>query len=279
MKKTLISALLVTVALPLAALAQTNQTTPAQPAQTEEPAMQTQEPTAPTQDPASDATAAPEQPPAEADTTTVAPVPADAAQTTDDAAQDSAQLAGEGKVEGPFVTVPQTGAWRVSDLEGKSVEDANGENIGDISDVLVNEEGEVIAVLVGVGGFLGIGEKNVAVAMSALEFGPGKTEGLPTEKEVQAEQQQAVNAPAGGTGAPTTTAPTTAAPAPAEKMPPVVGQDNLPDRIVLNVTREQLETAPAYEDVEEAGAEGGGAGGTGVVETPAVGTQPPAGAQ
>lgn len=148
--------------------------------------------------------------------------------------------------DGPFVVVPPTGAWRTSDLDGKSVEDANGESIGSISDTLVNEDGEVIAVLVGVGGFLGIGAKDVAVSMDALEFGPGATEGL-------APAASAAAAPAGG--AMTSTA-TTGAAAPASGdaavTPPVVGEDNLPDRIVLNVTREELEAAPAYGEPEDA---------------------------
>lgn len=175
---------------------------------------------------------------------------------------DDQQTAMEGAdaVDGPFVTVPQTGAWRVTDLEGKTVEDANGENIGDINDVLVNERGEVIAVLVGVGGFLGIGEKDVAVSMSALQFGPGKTEGLKTEAERQQELEAEVDAaaqlpaeaPAGGTGGTGTMGGTdnTASIQPIEEDEPVVGQDNLPDRIVLNVTRAELEAAPAYADVE-----------------------------
>lgn len=286
MKKTLISTLLATVALPLVAIAQTNETTPAQ---TEEPAIQTQEP-------APDAGVELEENRSDTEptTTTDGPSPADddsaeaAADPSDEAADDAdqapAQLAGEDAVEGPFVTVPQTGAWRVTDLEGKNVDDANGESIGSISDVLVNEQGEVIAVLVGVGGFLGLGQKHVAVAMSALEFGPGKTEGLPTEEEVRAEQQQAqeqaMNLPAtdttptAPTTTPTTMVPTTAVPEPTT---PVVGEDNLPDRIVLNVTREQLEAAPAYEDVEEADAEGPAV--EGVAETPAPGTEAPAEAQ
>lgn len=315
MKKTLISALLATVAMPLAAFAQTDSApTPTEaPAQTQEPAAGAE--TAP-DDGAADTgttTTTTEPAPAEDDASTTAEDPAatteddaatttedpaattddDAATTTEDpaattgddaattaedpaattgddaatttaedpAAEDDAagQLAGEDDVEGPFVTVPMTGAWRVSNLEGKSVEDANGESIGDISDVLVNEKGEVIAVLVGVGGFLGIGEKNVAVSMSALEFGPGKTEGLPTEEEVQAEaEMEAQTAPA-TPAAPATGTDMTAAPAaPAAPEPPVVGQDNLPDRIVLNVTREELEAAPAYEDVEEGTADAAG---------------------
>ncbi|MEH6721460.1 MAG: PRC-barrel domain-containing protein [Aurantimonas endophytica] len=154
--------------------------------------------------------------------------------------------------EGPFVTVEPTGAWRASDLEGKDVYDTTGENIGSISDVLLSEQGEVMAVLVGVGGFLGIGEKDVAVSMDALEFGPGKTEGLPTEAEAEATADAAAPAaggmaadPAAPAGGAETTAST------AEPVTPVVGEDNLPDRIVLNVTREELENAPAYGEADD----------------------------
>ena len=50
---------------------------------------------------------------------------------------------------------------------------ANNENIGEINDVLINRNGQVVAVIIGVGGFLGIGEKDVAVPMSMLLFQPG----------------------------------------------------------------------------------------------------------
>lgn len=46
--------------------------------------------------------------------------------------------------------------------------DAN--NLGKISDIVVNENGQVAAVVIGVGGFLGIGEKQVAVDFGALQF-------------------------------------------------------------------------------------------------------------
>ena len=105
----------------------------------------------------------------------------------------------------------------------------------------------MIAVLVGVGGFLGIGAKDVAVSMEALEFGPGRMEGLSSAPAADA-------APAGGMAADPAAAPATDA-APAQ---PTVGDDNLPDRIVLAVTREELEAAPAYGEPETGEAEGTG---------------------
>ena len=46
--------------------------------------------------------------------------------------------------------------------------DAN--QLGEINDLVVNENGSIAAVIIGVGGFLGIGEKQVAVAYSALQW-------------------------------------------------------------------------------------------------------------
>ena len=55
-----------------------------------------------------------------------------------------------------------------SDVYSSAAGDA--EVIGSINDLVVNESGEVAAVVIGVGGFLGIGEKHVAVSFEALEF-------------------------------------------------------------------------------------------------------------
>ena len=55
---------------------------------------------------------------------------------------------------------------------GKSVyssEDPQSDNIGDINDLIVSEDGKITHAVVGVGGFLGIGEKDVAVPFDELE--------------------------------------------------------------------------------------------------------------
>jgi len=46
--------------------------------------------------------------------------------------------------------------------------DAN--KLGDINDLVLDQNGQVAAVVLGVGGFLGLGEKNVAVDFTALQF-------------------------------------------------------------------------------------------------------------
>ena len=44
------------------------------------------------------------------------------------------------------------------------------DDIGEINEVILSREGEVKAVVVGIGGFLGVGEKDVAVAMKDIKF-------------------------------------------------------------------------------------------------------------
>lgn len=62
-----------------------------------------------------------------------------------------------------FQTVQGQGQWLVGNLWDKSVYNAAGKSIGELKDVLIDKDGKVTALVVGVGGFLGLGEKNVAV--------------------------------------------------------------------------------------------------------------------
>ena len=52
----------------------------------------------------------------------------------------------------------------------QSVYDTHDNKIGDVNDVLLDENGQVSAVILGVGGLLGIGEKNVAVPFKAIQI-------------------------------------------------------------------------------------------------------------
>jgi sporulation protein YlmC with PRC-barrel domain len=56
----------------------------------------------------------------------------------------------------------------VTNFYKQNVYDPSDNKIGDIDDVLIDKQGNVTAVLVGVGGFLGMGEKDVAIPISAL---------------------------------------------------------------------------------------------------------------
>ncbi len=109
---------------------------------------------------------------------------------------------------------------------------ADAEHIGDVNNLVIGESGEIAAVIIGVGGFLGIGEKNVAVNYAELEW-VGAEDGserfvLPTTKEAletapSFETTDDAAAPAADASAPATAPADNAAPAdqPADAMAPV----------------------------------------------------------
>ncbi|MFN4141584.1 MAG: PRC-barrel domain-containing protein [Aestuariivirga sp.] len=57
-----------------------------------------------------------------------------------------------------------------NDYIGKTVYDQAGNNIGEVNDLIVSGDGNIEAVILGVGGFLGIGEKDVAVNTAAIQM-------------------------------------------------------------------------------------------------------------
>ena len=59
--------------------------------------------------------------------------------------------------------------YRASKLMGKDVENETGEDIGDINDLIINPADKITYAIIGVGGFLGIGERLVAVPFDALK--------------------------------------------------------------------------------------------------------------
>ena len=66
-----------------------------------------------------------------------------------------------------LTTLPQD-VTTVTNYYKQNVYDPSDAKIGQISDVLLNKEGKVNAFMVAVGGFLGVGEKDVAVPFDAI---------------------------------------------------------------------------------------------------------------
>ncbi|MFL4967252.1 MAG: PRC-barrel domain-containing protein [Xanthobacteraceae bacterium] len=71
---------------------------------------------------------------------------------------------------GGFVQKQGANEWRSSKLVGTNVYGPADEKIGDINEVLIDNKGGVHAVVIGVGGFLGVGEKDVAVPFKSLNI-------------------------------------------------------------------------------------------------------------
>lgn len=69
-----------------------------------------------------------------------------------------------------FTQSPSATQMAVSKLRGTDVRNSAGEALGDINDVLIDSSGQPSVAIIGVGGFLGMGEKNVGVPFQALQF-------------------------------------------------------------------------------------------------------------
>jgi hypothetical protein len=67
--------------------------------------------------------------------------------------------------------------WLASKFKGTDVIGADNAKIGDVRDILFDKQGKVDAVIVGVGGFLGIGQKDVALPLTAFQLVPAKSSG------------------------------------------------------------------------------------------------------
>lgn len=82
----------------------------------------------------------------------------------------------QAQIKAPIVVLPEAvqnaapGYLFTGNLDDYDVYGADGKEIGEIEDILLNMDGTVAAVALEVGGFLGIGEKDVLVDWTALEF-------------------------------------------------------------------------------------------------------------
>ena len=73
--------------------------------------------------------------------------------------------------------VSASGQWRASKLMGVNIYNEQNEKIGDVNDVILDSSGKADGVIIGVGGFLGMGEHYVMMTMDKIKFSneAGKT--------------------------------------------------------------------------------------------------------
>jgi PRC-barrel domain len=69
-----------------------------------------------------------------------------------------------------FLTEQKPDDVLASTIIGKAAVNKQDETIGDVNDLVADKDGKIVGALIGVGGFLGIGEKNVAVRFQDLDL-------------------------------------------------------------------------------------------------------------
>jgi sporulation protein YlmC with PRC-barrel domain len=129
-------------------------------------------------------------------------------------------------------TVSVQGDWRTSKLVGLNVYNNENQSIGSINELLTDKSGNIKAVVIGVGGFLGVGEHLVAVAFDQIKFVDTPVPSTTTSSTAPASGTRP--APATTTGAASTST------APAKSNP------WYPDHAVFNATKDQLKQMPEF---------------------------------
>jgi sporulation protein YlmC with PRC-barrel domain len=74
-----------------------------------------------------------------------------------------------------FIQSQSAEQWVFSKFKGTDVLGPDNAHIGNVNDMLFDKNGKILGLIVGVGGFLGIGEKNVAIDMTAFQPVPPET--------------------------------------------------------------------------------------------------------
>ena len=80
---------------------------------------------------------------------------------------------GSGMKSADFIAAQKPDQLLASKFKGTDVVGTDNAKIGDVSDILFDKNGKIDAFVVSVGGFLGIGAKDVALAPSAFQMVPG----------------------------------------------------------------------------------------------------------
>jgi sporulation protein YlmC with PRC-barrel domain len=148
------------------------------------------------------------------------------ASTTDSAGTSTASTASSSSLQGN---------WRASKLAGLSVYNDKNESVGSINDLLTDKSGNIKAVVIGVGGFLGVGEHLVAVPFDKVKF---VTEPVAYTGAAGAPGAAKTSS---NMGPSTTTGAATTAPAATSKPNPWY-----PDHAVFNATKDELKAMPEF---------------------------------
>jgi len=120
-----------------------------------------------------------------------------------------------------------TGQWRASKLVGLNVYNSSNEKIGDINELITDSSGKITNVVIGGGGFVGIGEHNVGIAFDQVKF---VNEPVRTSSTATTNESRTV-----GSGAATTTTSTTGS-----------ANRDYPDHAMVSMTKDQLKALPAF---------------------------------
>ena len=115
-------------------------------------------------------------------------------------------------------TASDKGQWQASKLIHMNVYNAQNEKIGDIKELMLDKNGKVNIVAIGVGGFLGMGERDVAVKFDQLKWSNEPPKSASSAGTTTGSAQSQANR-----------------------------DRNYPDHAVLDATKDQLKAMPQFD--------------------------------
>jgi sporulation protein YlmC with PRC-barrel domain len=131
-----------------------------------------------------------------------------------------------------FITQQTSGVLRVSDLIGKDIVGPNGEDVGEIEDIVLDRDGRVAAFVIETDGTMGFGDHTIAVPAQSVQVDPVDTtvstgtirgSGLPASTP-QGEQMRSDL---------------------------TISSVLMPDRIMMSIPADQLKAAPEFEEDDD----------------------------
>jgi sporulation protein YlmC with PRC-barrel domain len=129
-------------------------------------------------------------------------------------------------------TASTSTTWRASKMVGVNVYNDQDEKLGSISEVLIDKSGKVDGVIIGVGGFLGMGQHDIKVELSKLKFVDE-----PVRSSAAGSTSTTGAGPGAGANRPATTTSSTAS----------SGKKWYPDHAVLSgASKDQLKAMPEF---------------------------------
>jgi len=123
-------------------------------------------------------------------------------------------IAGAALAQTSTQTTSAKGEWQASKLIHMNVYNGQNEKIGDIKELMIDKNGKIEAVAIGVGGFLGVGERDVAIKFDQLKWSNEPVKSTSTTGSSQTQEAR---------------------------------NRNYPDHAVLNATKDQLKSMPQFD--------------------------------
>lgn len=174
----------------------------------------------------------------------------------------TALLATTALAQTPTTTTPQTssamtsssasstsfqGNWRASKVIGLNVYNDGNESLGSINDLLTDKQGKIVAVVIGVGGFLGVGERYAAIPFEKVKFvnepranSMASNSAMPGTRATPS--STTTTGAATGAVAPGTTTTT----APVATTPAVTPNPWYPDHAVVSATKDEIKAMAEF---------------------------------